>query len=278
MNNGLIENIRNAFGSLVSNKLRAGLTTLGIGIGIASVVVLISHGQSVQLYVSNQFLSAGSNLAFILPSAVMNRGATGARPGGGGFGGLSSLTEKDMALLSNRETMPDLQVAIPLLQLFRRTDYGKTEIRIQITASTPAYFPATNRLIDQGRLFDDQDATSSARVAVIGPTVVQNLFPPEISPLNETIRIGGVDFKVIGVLASAGTGIGGNQDNVIDIPISTAENHLQSQFNTNGDRVLNGILLQASSDEGIDPMTQTAKEILRTSHKIKPGSDDDFTV
>src|SRR5579871_5209231 len=216
MNNGLFENIRNAYGSLVSNKLRAGLTTLGIGIGIASVVVLISLGQSVQIYVANLFLSAGSNLVFILPSAVMNRGATGARPGGGGYGGLSSLTEKDMTLLSNRENVPDLEVAMPLLQLFRRTDYGKNEIRIQITASTAAYFAATNRQIDQGRFFDDQDSISSARVAVIGPTAVQNLFPPEISPLNETIRIGGVDFKVIGILASSGSGIGGNQDNVID--------------------------------------------------------------
>src|SRR5258708_11235308 len=178
----------------------------------------------------------------------MNRGATGARPGGGGFGGLSSLTKKDMALLSNRETMPDLQVATPLLQLFRRTDYGKNELRIQITASTPAYFPATNRQIDQGRLFDDQDATSSARVAVIGPTVVQNLFPPEISPLNETIRIGGVDFKVIGVLASAGNGIGGNPGNVNDIPNKQTQNYLPTPLHTQGERGRKAVRLQVDTD------------------------------
>jgi len=281
----LFENIRVALNSLTSSKLRAALTTLGIGIGIASVITLVSLGQSTQDYVTRQFLSAGSDLVFIRPVALANIGGNG---GGGGNNNngptirridSSSLTEKDVRELQDSFNLPDVKTVVPLLNVPAVTDYGSNEVHNSIAATTGQYFDILSRTVASGRLFDDNDVAANARVAVLGQTTVTNLFPPGVSPLGETVRINDVSFKVIGTLAKfGGSSFGGDQDDIIVIPLSTAHAHLQTVRDVSGQLPVSEIYAQAISSGAIDTIVKNATAYLRQQHKIKPGQDDDFQV
>ncbi len=282
--NPLIENIRNAFDSLTSSKLRALLTTLGIGIGIASVITLVSLGQSTQDYVTRQFLSAGSDLVFIRPVALANVGNNAG--GGGNQNGpvlrrisASSLTEKDVRQLSDSFNVPNVKTVVPLLTIPATTDFGANETHTNISATTAQYFDIQSRTVASGRLFGDDDVTASARVALLGQTTVNDLFLADVSPIGETIRINGVAFKVIGTLAKfGGSSFGGDQDDIIVIPLSTAHAHLQTVRDVTGQAAVSEIFLQAVSSNAIDDIVKTTATFMRQEHKIKPGKDDDFQV
>src|SRR5258707_7336005 len=276
------ENIRVAFSSLLSNKLRALLTALGIGIGIASVITLVSLGQAAQDYINRQFLSVGSDLIFIRP------GAPNGQAGGGGGGNpfqaprrlsTSSLTDKDVKDLEDAGNIPDVKAVVPTMSVGARTDYGTNEVRNAVTATTLAYFDIESRTPESGRLFTADDETSNARVAVIGQTTVTNLFGADVSPIGETITINGVPFKVIGVLAKAGgSSFGADQDAVIIIPLSAAHAHLATERTATGDYPVSEIYLQADNVNNIDLITATTTQFLHQSHRIKPRDDDDFQV
>ncbi len=132
-----LENIRMALNALLSNKFRAVLTTFGIGIGIAAVVVLVSLGQALQGYLGRQFLSVGADLIYVRPVATGN-GFGGEAGRGGGL--LSSLTDKDVSLLSDPYNLPNVRVVVPLVQVSRPADNGPYEEQVRIYGTTPQYF------------------------------------------------------------------------------------------------------------------------------------------
>ncbi len=272
----LFENMRVAFTALRTNKFRALLTTIGIGIGIAAVVILVALGQAVQSYVTDQFLSVGSDLIYVRPVSSF-------RSFGGDFGrtgaALSSLTEKDVRLLQDPLNVPNVKSVVPVLQVNRPTDYGESQIQGRVLGTTPQYFDTLNRSIASGRAFDDQDMTTNSRVAVLGQTTISNLFPPDVDPIGETITIAGVGFKVIGTLESSGaSSFGADQDDMILVPMTAAAAHLETERNVSGDIPVNQIYLQAADVNSINDIVSTSTQLLHQAHKIKPGKDDDFQV
>ncbi len=273
----IFENVRIAFTGLSANKLRAALTMLGISIGVAAVIVLVSLGQAVQDYVAEQFIGIGANLAFVLPATFTQRsGGTGAQAANRFSTAFSSLTERDVTALQDPFNVPDAKSVVPLLRMTRTVNYAGTQIRTRIAATTPQYFPIRNRPVALGRAFDDQEA--DARVAVIGQTVLQNLFPPDVLPLDETIRIDGVPFRVIGILAKYGGASFQDEDDVIVIPLGTGQSRLQSTRNLTGSKPVTVIYMQAVSDTAMDSMVIQAVETLRRIHNINFRDADDFQV
>jgi putative ABC transport system permease protein len=180
----VLENLRIALTSLTSNKLRAALTVIGIGVGIAAVIILVTLGDSVKEYVNQQFLTTGADLVTV-------------RAGGGfGFASVqrgvsrSSITDKDYDLLSDPVVMPNVKTVVPVLNLNRTIEYGTGEVTTSVVSTLPTFFDTLSRTLSTGRLIDDNDQDTNARVAVIGQTTVSNLFPSDTDPLGETIRIG----------------------------------------------------------------------------------------
>ncbi len=273
--NKLSENIRMAITSLFSNKIRALLTTLGIGIGIASVIILVSLGQAVQVYVNKQFLSAGADLIYVRQAAVLGQQG----PPNAVRTASSALTDRDVTLLQDPFNVSNVKAVVPLVQITRTTTYGTSDIRGRIYGTTETYFDIMSRTVASGRLFDAEDVAAKSRVAVLGQTTIRNLFPTNAEPLGESIRIGDVSFKVIGTLQKyGGSSFGVDQDDLIVIPLSTLYTHLETTRSISGQLPVNTIYLQASSTSAIDGIVQSATELLRREHKIKPGKDDDFQV
>src|SRR5579859_3826039 len=194
----LIENIQIAFTSLLINKLRAILTTVGIGIGIAAVVILVSMGNAAQSYINRQFLSSGADLITVQNTF------------GGGFGGRGDtanvkLGMQDVSALQNPNNVTGVTAAVPVLSLRTKTQFGVNTTSTQITGTTAQYFDIQNRTIAAGRLFDSNDDISESRVAVVGQTVINALFTNGEDPIGQTIIVNQIPFKVIGTLQALGS-------------------------------------------------------------------------
>jgi putative ABC transport system permease protein len=242
------------------------------------VIVLVSLGQAVQDFVAQQFLGIGTNLAFVLPSSQVSSGGSGIPAAGRSSLRFSSLTEKDWQALADPFNVPDARYVVPLLRLNREVVFNGQKQRARIQGTNPAFFPARNRQVIMGRTFDDEDMTTQARVAVIGLTNVRALFPDSITPVGETIRIDNVSFRVIGVLARYGGTSFNDEDDIVAIPLTTAQARLQGERAPNGARLLTVIYLSAGSDNAMDTMARQATETLRKTHEIKFRQEDDFQI
>ncbi|HLY27914.1 MAG TPA: ABC transporter permease, partial [Aggregatilineales bacterium] len=269
--NKLADNVGSALTSLLANKLRAVLTTIGIGIGIAAVIVLVSLGNSVQDYLNRQLLSVGTDLIAISPQVdfagpAVDRGSRLAA---------NSLTQKDLTLLSDPFSLPNVKSIVPLMLATRLTTYAQNTESAQVYGTTASYFDTLNRAVASGELFTDDDVTATARVAVLGQTTVKNLFPADVSPIGSTIRIGDVSFRVIGTLQKTGGGGGGgnDQDDLIIVPLSAAQTFLVTTRDVSGQHPLQAIYLKAQVPAAVDDIALTATAILHLSHRIKPGKD-----
>ena len=270
----LIENIRIALRGLSSNKLRAALTMLGILIGVAAVITLLSLGDGVTRFVADQFSGLGTNLVFILPEQ--------GEPGPPGSDSLteSSMTLRDAELLSDVNLVPQAEAVAPVM--FRQIDlqYGGNLHSVLGRASTPNYAAINNLAIARGRAIDEADYNGRSRVIVLGPETAQALFPDDIDPLDQDVRVNGINFRVIGLLTEKGAaGIGGSQDDIAIIPLTTAQERLfNSRSSTSGEFLIDAVLIQAADDTAIDGVIIDASEVLRQSHNIAFRDDDDFQI
>ena len=190
----------------------------------------------------------------------------------------SSVTERDVEALSDPFRVPDAAAVLPELQLTRTTSYGGVEVRGRIRGTYSDYLSVRNRGIALGRFFDDRDAFSGARVAVLGQTTVENLFPPDVNPVGETIRINDVPFRVIGILTRYGGTSFGDEDDVIFMPLSTAQSRLQSVRTSDGQWPLSRIFVQAASADRIDALVAEITDTMRETHRISFRDEDDFLV
>ncbi len=277
----MIENIRSALNSLRSNKLRTALTMLGISIGVAAVIILVSLGQAVQDYVARQFLGIGSNIVFIFPAGFVpgQSGSVGpAQASNRTTLNFSTLTDKDVEVLRDPFNVPDAKAIVPQLTLRRTAIFEGNQARARIIATTPDYFPVRNRPLAAGRAFDDQDVLTQARVVILGQTTIDALFASGVDPLNESIRIEGVTFKVIGVLQRYGGASFQDEDDFIGMPLTTAQTRLQNIRNLAGQRPISVISIQADNDQAIDSLVLQIKETLRRSRNIDFRDEDDFSV
>jgi putative ABC transport system permease protein len=274
----LSENIRMALRALRANKLRAVLTMLGIIIGVGAVITLVSVGRGVENYIGAAFGSIGTNLLFVIPGSPED--VTSGPPAQVLQGNVllgPSLSLKDMEAVKDPRRVPDAEIVAPEVQTVAAISYGGEVVQPPISGVEPGYDVARDWKTTAGRFIDDGDAVARARVAVLGQTVVKDLFPDQ-DPVGQTIKINRQPYKVIGVLEAKGGGMGGDQDNHVYIPLSTAHNELYPLRNKAGDPIVN--LLYVKPREGVDnqAVIEQIKMTLRAQHNINYRDEDDFAV
>jgi putative ABC transport system permease protein len=257
----LLELIETAFESLTTNKMRTFLTMLGVIIGVAAVVTLLALGAGVQASINNQITAMGTNQLTI----SADRRVSGAR-----------LTIDDSNAIADKVNVPDAVVVLPQLSGNATVSAGINKDTPQIQGVTPDYFAVKDITIQRGESFMQSDVDQRLRVAVIGPTLVQNLFGTQ-DALNQTILIGTVPFRVVGVLQTkGGVGFGGSDDSVF-VPLTVA---MEKLFVTrsSGLKSLSSITVQAASPERANAANDQIAALLRQRHNIITGQADDFRV
>lgn len=258
----IIESIR----TLTVNKLRTGLAILGIVIGIGSVIALVSLGQATQQSVQNSIQSLGANLLTVIPGSQTSGGVRGAA------GGATTLTKDDATAIKTSSQVTTIQSVSPEVQGREQVTAGRNNSNVQVVGATAAYADVHKITVQTGSFITDQESNSSAKVAVIGPTVVSDLFPNNASPIGESIRIKGVSFRVVGITASkGGTGFG-NQDAIVYIPLTTAQTQILGQS------YLSSIALEAKSQDVMTDAENQVGYLLMSRHKLSDPSQADFSI
>jgi putative ABC transport system permease protein len=264
----LVMTLRAALRALRRNKMRSGLTTLGIVIGVAAVIAMVSIGRGANRAVQAQIESLGTNLLLIIPGATTTGGVRS------GQGGVSTLTVRDAeALRADSPAIGDLAwIKRQIVQVV----YGEKNWSTAAMGASHAYLDVRNWDVVAGSWFTERDEDAHNRVVVLGRTVVDNLFGAGEDPIDATIRIKDVPFRVVGVLARKGqTGWGQDQDDVVIMPFSTAERRvLGTQFLGTVDM----IFATAKSAADLPAAKAQITSMLHERHRIQPGQDDDFTV
>jgi putative ABC transport system permease protein len=269
----LLESVRMALTALASNKLRAALTMLGIIIGVAAVITLLSVGQGVQITVQQQIQGIGSNLLFVVPGNLTgNQSMRNIRTNAGG-----SLSYGDAKAIADPARAPDIaQVTVEYSRNASVVFKGR-EVTTSVSGTMPNYPNVRNFHPQIGRFFTQEEFVGDSRVAVIGKSVADSLFP-DVYPIDQVIKIQQVPFRVIGVLESKGGSGFGDADNVVMVPLTTAQTKLFQRRTTSGDYVVSMIYAQARSESRMDAAMQEVAQILRDRHNIIYSGEDDFTV
>ncbi len=263
-----LASIRIALRALRVNKLRSTLTMLGIIIGVAAVIVMISIGSGAQARVEEQIKALGSNLIMLLPGSVT---AGGVRMGSGTR---NTLTEDDSYAIQRE--IQEVQAAAPQLRGTGQVVAGNNNWSTVFYGITPEYFEVRNWVISTGKGFEPADLSGSAKVALLGETVRRNLFG-DADPIGQVVRIRKVPFTVIGTLQSKGQSLmGQDQDDVILMPVSTARNRV---LGGNAKlRSVGSIFVKVREGADMAEAEEQIKNLLRQRHRIQPGQEDDFTL
>ena len=260
--------MRAALRALRRNKMRSALTTLGIVIGVAAVIAMVSIGRGANVAVQEQIASLGSNLLMVIHGATTSGGARS------GWGGVSTLSVSDAAAL--RGEAPAVEEVTWFKRQIGQAVYRETNWSTSIQGVTPSYSQVRQWGVAKGTFFTQRDEDAAARVTVLGQTVVDSLFERGEDPIDATIRLKGVPFRVIGVLERKGqTTWGQDQDDVALIPFNTAERRV---LGTDFVGAVDMIFVTAKSKNEIGAAKEQVTELLRERHRIQPGQDDDFSV
>ncbi len=271
----LTEHFRVALRALSVNKLRSVLTMLGIIIGVGAVITLLSVGQSVQRLVTEQLQSIGTNLLFIVPGNLSDAQMSSR----GGFALTLSLA--DAEAIADPINAPDVVQVAPEIMSSADVTYGKRTFNVNVSGVTPAYEAVRNFPVEYGSFITDTDTNGGARVAVLGSRIAERLYGADVYPIGTTIKIRNVPFRVIGVLKSKGGtgGPGGNQDDVVLVPLTTAHQRLFPRYhNSRGQPLVTVIYAQVVSEDRMEAAAAEITELLRTRHNIQFRDDDDFSV
>ena len=257
-----------ALRALRRNPLRSALTTLGIVIGVAAVIAMVSVGRGAESAVQAQIDSLGTNLLMVVPGATT---AAGVRSG---WGGVSTLTAADAEALA--EAVPGLAAVTYFRREVAQVVAGEKNWATAVQGTPPSYFDVRPWAVASGTGYDERDEAAANRVALLGRTVVDQVFGPGQDPVGATIRIRDVPFRVVGVLESVGqTMWGQDQDDVIFIPFRTAERRVMGAEMIGRVDMIQASALRAEDMESIE---EQMNAVLRQRHRILPGQEDDFTV
>ncbi len=261
----LSESFLTALDSLRANKLRSILTMLGVIIGVAAVIALLAIGNGVSASISENIQSIGTNLIFIQTN----------RENSGGYGALSV---DDVEALADPLNNPAIARVGAVSGGQQNVIAGSTSINRPVTGVSADYFQVLNLTdLAAGDLFYEPDIETQARVAVIGSSIAVDLFGEDF-PVGEMIKINGVSYEVIGVLAEKGQTIGSNPDDSIFIPLSTAQQRLYPTRTRTGLRGVGTIYISAVSEERTDEAVEQITATLRESHGIAYSDEDDFSI
>ena len=252
-----------AWASLVANKLRSLLTMLGIIIGVAAVIALVSIGNGVKQDIEDSISSLGSNLLVVMPGAPRTPGV---RPS---QGSMKSLKISDYEAIAKLE---GVKAASPMTNGSYVVIYQNKNWTTSVAGVNSNFQDVNNWTMTSGRFFSDKNVQNRERVAVVGQTVVKNLFADE-DPVGKEIRVKNIPFRVIGVLKSKGNGTMGNdQDDTVLIPYTTSMERVE------GIDYLRMVYVVAKDDEGIDRLQADIENLLRVRHNIKDTNLDDFNI
>jgi len=256
--------VRVAGESILKNKMRTLLTMLGIVIGVGAVIVMVAVGQGAQRGIANQINALGTNL-LIVTAGSSNQG--GVSQGAAAF---NRLTVEDAEKLRREGTL--FAGVTPVVNTRTQVIGGGTNWRTTINGVSTDFQTIRDWQVQSGEFFSDNDVRALRKVAVIGTTVAENLFPGT-DPVGSQIQIRNVPFDVVGVLAEKGQNAGGqDQDDIVVIPYTTAQSRLS------GNTRIWQILVSASSPDDIAAAQVEVRSIMRESHRLADGEDDDFTV
>jgi putative ABC transport system permease protein len=266
----LTESVRVALRALGANKLRAVLTMLGMVIGVGAVIALMSIGRGLQAGITSQISSLGTNLLVISPGATSTGGVRTQA------GSAPTLTAEDAQAIVDSGEVPQVAAVAPEVSTRGQVVANRQNTNTQITGVTPAYAQVRNWTLAEGDFIGDEQVSSRALVAVLGATTAQNLFG-DGDPLGQTVRVNNVNLKVVGVLQAKGSGGFGNSDDVVFVPLTTAQSRVSRTRTARGGNNVSQINVQlvdqskTTSDAAIANITALLQERHR---KTEP----DFTV
>jgi putative ABC transport system permease protein len=250
------EAFRMAVQGVLVNRLRSLLTMLGITIGVAAVIILVAVGHGSSVAVQQQIENLGSNVVAIMPG-----GFAFGRGGGGFQSSFTQLTTKDVKALQDPAAAPDIKSVTPVASGSVTATFGAASYSpSQFVGSTPSYEEARKSPVEAGTFITAQEETQHARVVVLGQTVVTNLFG-SASPLGQTIKLNGIGFQVVGVLAAKGTNGIQDQDDVAIAPLTTTQDLITGV--TTG---LSQIIVEAKSSHQVNAAASEATSILTPKH------------
>jgi putative ABC transport system permease protein len=270
----LLDNFLSAIRALLSNKLRAVLTMLGIVIGVSAVIALLSIGQGVEKYINNQFNALGTNLLFVQSKL----GSSQAAQYLANANYQTSLTQNDARTLNDPLQVQGTAGSVAIIRLDALVRYANLKVVSTVRGATPAYAEARNLKVEVGRFINEEDVSAQARVAVIGQTVLDELFPADLAPIDRYIKINDIPFRVVGLLALRGGNQFANDDNQVIVPLTTARAQLRDIRAKSGLAGVSSILIQSSSAEYTDQVQADAIDVLRDRHNISYRDEDDFRV
>jgi len=248
-------------------KMRSFLTMLGIIIGIASVIILMSIGSSAQNLIINQVQSIGSNLIFVIPGAT--KGSRLSSPPSAQGVIIKTLVENDVTALKRE---PVIEKVAPEVRGQAKVVVGNNDTTVSYQGTNEDFFPVRNFNTVKGTVFTKADVDSLARVAVIGSSISKTLFG-EKNPIGKTLRLKNITFRVVGVLEEKGIGpMGIDQDNVIIIPITVAQKQML------GMDYYSMMTMQAKDEYDMKFVTARLEKVLRRNHRVTDPDKDDFTI
>lgn len=260
-----------AAGAIAAHPMRSALTSLGVVIGVAAVVMMTSIGLGAQQRVTSAIGGLGSNLLIVSPGA--SRG-----PGGGfvsqGAGSGMSLNDDDAEAIGK---LDGVAASAPSVRGGAQLASEGANWSTRVEGVTPDYLVARDLTIASGRMFDENEARQGRKVIVIGQTIVTELFGEGADPIGKRIRVGAVPFEVIGVLESKGqSGFGQDQDDIVLGPLPAVRSRIVGR-RVRGDNVQT-IYVKAGTSDDLDRVQEDLSNLLRERHRIRPGQEDDFSV
>jgi putative ABC transport system permease protein len=264
----LSQNLFEALQSLNANKLRSMLTILGIVIGVAAVIAMLSIGRGAQASIASQIESFGTNLVYVYPGSTNQGGVRSAQ------GSAATLTLDDAKALAS---LPDVAAVAPEMNSFVQVAYLSQNTNTRLMGVTPAYQDVASMTIADGSFISDANQSARSLVAVLGSSVAETLFGNTTGVVGQTVRLNGQPFRVIGVLTSkGGTGFF-NQDDIVIVPLSTAQTRLVGGGRFRGSSVIGQINVKASTAKAVPQVVTAVTELMRQRHQTVAGADD-FTV
>jgi putative ABC transport system permease protein len=262
----LLKLIKTGFKNLGVNKMRTGLAILGIVIGIGSVIALVSLGEASKLSVQSQIQSIGSNLLTISPGSQISGAVRGAQ------GGATTLTNDDAKEIKISSKITTIKNVSPEYSSRSQVIAGRNNTNTQIVGIEPAYADVRKLTLSSGSFITSQHLTRMAKVAVVGPSVAEDLFGEGVNPIGQTIKISGKNFQIIGITKAKG-GTGSNsQDNQIYVPLTTAQKQLF------GVKHLTSIALEAKNEQIMTTAQNEVGYLLLDLHDIANPSEADFRI
>jgi putative ABC transport system permease protein len=256
--------------AVITHKLRSFLTILGVVIGVAAVIALMSIGKGTEASIMSRIQSLGSNLLFIRPGATTEGGVRSA------FGSAATLTLEDA--LAIKEQVPDINAVAPYNSTSQQLIASGQNMRAQIIGTNTDYKTAYNLKIAQGAFFSEWDYENASRVAVLGSNVKSTLFPNS-DPIGQTMRAGDQIVRVSGVLQSTGaSAMGSSPDDSVFIPLTALQRMYVQQRTNRGDHVVSSIAVTLADQNQSTRVTDNITTVLQMRHNISAGKENDFSI